>query len=546
MSSMPHLTLMQWNFKDQLQATSRQFVNNGTPETTFYVYDGTGQRVRKITERQNGTRKHERIYVGSFEVFREYDGSGTSVTLERETLHVMDDQQRIALVETRTQGSDGSPAQLIRIQLGNHLGSASLELDHQAQIISYEEYYPYGSTSYQAVRSAAEVSLKRYRYTGMERDDETGMSYHGARYYAPWLGRWLSADPIVSINFYVYSKSNPTRFLDRSGNQPETAVLNQVSMGSFILKGDKTYWSDDKLHAEQMSTPQALLKLGTILGREPSKFEHNLLFAESSGTRSISIIGALAENPSGTNALNRIKRVPIGYLVHEEKADISKFTVSEVIGSHTLFSTKGDMISQRLIKKTNSYLGSEPSFLASLLNPVDLLTGAVFAKLLRRAGTAVGTTLSDDVAEAVARDATLGPRPLAPIIGKAQKTSGRTHAADATRGAEELAAQSDVEVAFLAKSYKTMSGVETTPRRIPDFGSRSVDKRVTSGEVPSPTDILVGKQSAPSSFDKAIINRNLKAMLQLGETSEGLFVIGATPAHSAPLLRVLKRTLKSD
>ena len=54
----------------------------------------------------------------------------------------MDDKQRIALVETRTQGDDGSPAQLIRYQFGNHLGSAILELDDQAQIISYEEYYP--------------------------------------------------------------------------------------------------------------------------------------------------------------------------------------------------------------------------------------------------------------------------------------------------------------------------------------------------------------------------------------------------------------------
>ncbi len=79
------------------------------------------------------------------------------------------------LVETRTQGNDGSPAQLIRYQFGNHLGSASLELDDEAQIISYEEYYPYGSTSYQGGRSAAEVRLKRYRYTGMERDEESGV-----------------------------------------------------------------------------------------------------------------------------------------------------------------------------------------------------------------------------------------------------------------------------------------------------------------------------------------------------------------------------------
>jgi hypothetical protein len=84
-------------------------------ERTWYVYDAGGQRVRKVTERQNGTRKNERTYLGGFEKYREYDGNGTSVTLERETLHVMDDEQRIALVETRTtQGNDGSPEQLIR------------------------------------------------------------------------------------------------------------------------------------------------------------------------------------------------------------------------------------------------------------------------------------------------------------------------------------------------------------------------------------------------------------------------------------------------
>ncbi len=46
----------------------------------------------------------------------------------------------------------------------------------------------------QAGRTAAEVSLKRYRYTGKERDEENGFTYHGARYYAPWLGRWISFD----------------------------------------------------------------------------------------------------------------------------------------------------------------------------------------------------------------------------------------------------------------------------------------------------------------------------------------------------------------
>jgi len=50
----------------------------------------------------------------------------------------------------------GAPVteQLIRYQYSNHLGSASLELDNNANIISYEEYYPYGSTAYQAINTA--------------------------------------------------------------------------------------------------------------------------------------------------------------------------------------------------------------------------------------------------------------------------------------------------------------------------------------------------------------------------------------------------------
>jgi RHS repeat-associated protein len=228
MMQMPHLPLMQWDFKDQLYATSQQVRNDGgKPEMTYFVYDASGQRVRKITEcqadaGQTPTRRKERIYLGGFEIYREYNGDGTTVNLERETLHIMDDQQRIALVETRTQGNDNSPLQLIRYQLGNHLGSASLELSDRGAIVSYEEYYPYGSTSYQGGRSVAEVGLKRYRYTGKERDGETGLYYHGARYYADWLGRWVSCDPaglVDGTNIYVYGLGNPTNLIDLTGTQ---------------------------------------------------------------------------------------------------------------------------------------------------------------------------------------------------------------------------------------------------------------------------------------------------------------------------------------
>jgi RHS repeat-associated protein len=225
MTRMPHLPLVRWNYLDQLEATSRQVINNGSPETTYYVYDAAGQRARKVTERQapagqTATRRSERIYLGGFEIYREYGVDGATIELERQTLHVMDDQRRVAVVETRTEGNDGSPTQLLRYQLANHLGSASLELDEAGQIISYEEYYPHGSSSYQAIRSNVEASPKRYRYTGKERDEESGFSYHGARYYAAWLGRWTSPDPIGirdGVNQYAFVSGNPIRLRDSTG-----------------------------------------------------------------------------------------------------------------------------------------------------------------------------------------------------------------------------------------------------------------------------------------------------------------------------------------
>lgn len=218
MTSMPHLPQMQWDFKNRLHQ-----VDLGGGGTAYYVYDASGQRVRKVVE--SGSLIKERIYVGGYEIYREHNGSGP--TLERETLHVMDDKKRVALVETKaidTQDATDVGKPLLRYQLDNHLGSALLELDNTGAVISYEEYYPYGGTSYQAGLSKAEVSLKRYRYTGKERDEESGLYYHGARYYACWLGRWTSCDPIGMMdgsNLYQYVTSSPTSAVDRTGTNGE-------------------------------------------------------------------------------------------------------------------------------------------------------------------------------------------------------------------------------------------------------------------------------------------------------------------------------------
>jgi RHS repeat-associated protein len=237
---MPELPTMRWNHLDQLSATAHQVVNNGAPETTYYVYDASGERVRKVTERSapagRGSRKSERIYIGGFEIYRAFAGDGTTVELERQTTNIMDDTRRVATVERRTAGDDGSPATLVRFQLGNHLGSSSLELDDQGQIITYEEYYPYGSTSYQAVRAQTETP-KRYRYIGLERDDESGLNYHSARYYAPWLGRWTSCDPVGSNdvdNLYAANRNNPVVLVDRDGMEPTTSEDSRLFGPDFL------------------------------------------------------------------------------------------------------------------------------------------------------------------------------------------------------------------------------------------------------------------------------------------------------------------------
>jgi RHS repeat-associated protein len=217
MIAMPHLLEIRPDFDDRMQQADL-----GGGGTVHFVYDAAGRRVRKVHE-HNGATVEERIHLGNYEIYRKRIGSG--LTVERETLHVMDGTRRIALVETKTQ-DEGitvlSPTPVIRFQLGNHLHSASLELDESGAVISYEEYHPYGTTSYRAGRNLAETSLKRYRYTGMERDEETSLYYHGARYYAPWLARWVAADPVGLMDgpgLYNYCRGNPITFHDPTGTQ---------------------------------------------------------------------------------------------------------------------------------------------------------------------------------------------------------------------------------------------------------------------------------------------------------------------------------------
>ena len=129
--------------------------------------------------------------------------------------------------EKRTVGNaandNNTDTELTRYIYSNHQQSASLELNETGDVISYEEYHPYGTTAYQAYNSAINATAKRYRYTGKERDEESGLYYHGARYYVPWLGRWTSVDPLeakfAGRTPYCYSVNNPISYNDPDGRR---------------------------------------------------------------------------------------------------------------------------------------------------------------------------------------------------------------------------------------------------------------------------------------------------------------------------------------
>ncbi|MDQ6788071.1 MAG: FG-GAP-like repeat-containing protein [Acidobacteriota bacterium] len=253
MTSMPHLSApdsLVWNFLAQLKE-----VNLGGGGTAFYCYGSSGGRIRKVIERPSGLVK-ERIYLGAVEIYRERQG-GNAPHLERQTVHISDNAGKIAQVDIKTIDANNSDtanplnAKLIRYQYGNHLGSATLETDDAGNVISYEEYHPFGTSSYRVAKSGTDLSLKRYRFSGKERDDETGFYYFGARYYAAWLGRWTSSDPagfVRGFNLFKYCSNNPIVFHDPNGMEDRTYQLGAE------------YNSD--IHT---NTPEARQRLATAL-----------------------------------------------------------------------------------------------------------------------------------------------------------------------------------------------------------------------------------------------------------------------------------------
>jgi RHS repeat-associated protein len=218
-----------------------------------YLYDASGERVAKMVRRQSG-KSEITIYVnGLFEHHVQVpNGRRPKPDQENNTLHVMDGVQRIAAVRVgRAFADETAPEHAVKYHLGDHLGSSHVVVSGDGTWLNREEYTPYGESSF------GSFARKRYRYTGKERDEESGLSYHGARYYAPWLCRWTACDPagtVDSVNLYMYGRANPLTLTDSTGLASENPPLTNEQVTQTQLQT-----SHSKTSAQNVSDRSALM-----------------------------------------------------------------------------------------------------------------------------------------------------------------------------------------------------------------------------------------------------------------------------------------------
>jgi RHS repeat-associated protein len=175
-----------------------------------YTYDADGNRVEKA----NGSTGTLYWYMTPG-IVAESDLTGT---LKSE--YVFFAGERVARRDL------AAPAGVV-YYFSDHLKTASVITDAAGKILNEADYYPWGG-ELQFVNGDS----NHYKFTGKERDAETGLDYFGARYYSNGLGRFISSDwsstPIPvpyadfrdpqSLNLYTYVRNIPTTNVDPDGH----------------------------------------------------------------------------------------------------------------------------------------------------------------------------------------------------------------------------------------------------------------------------------------------------------------------------------------
>ncbi|HLW62820.1 MAG TPA: RHS repeat-associated core domain-containing protein, partial [Flavobacterium sp.] len=243
-----------WNAGNQLITYYNQ-VGSADP-TIFAQYDYSGMnRVSKFVK--TGTTYERTIYIdGIFEYCILENGT----TYEKNYVHVMDDQSRIAMVRAGTPFPDDI-ADAVTYNLEDQIGSSVARLDNNGTVIDREEFYPFGDSSLRT------FSKKRYRYVGKEKDAESGLYYYGARYYLPWTCRFISIDPLASdYPFYTpynYAGNKPINKIDIDGMQEQGGETAPTETGkNNIIENNNIENTDISISGNENKNSLKSLTLG--------------------------------------------------------------------------------------------------------------------------------------------------------------------------------------------------------------------------------------------------------------------------------------------
>jgi RHS repeat-associated protein len=198
---------------------------------TTYTYDADGNRVEKSSA-GTGTL----YWYMAPGVVAESDPIGN---LKSE--YVFFNGQRVARRDF--------PSGAVSYYFSDRLKTTDIVTDAQGNIKNESDFYPWGGE----LQFLANDS-NHYKFTGKERDSETGLDYFGARYYSNGLGRFITPDwgskpttvPYAhfgnpqTLNLYSYVKNNPTTLGDLDGHAGAAAaagtVWDFVSRGSSIVR----------------------------------------------------------------------------------------------------------------------------------------------------------------------------------------------------------------------------------------------------------------------------------------------------------------------
>jgi RHS repeat-associated protein len=138
----------------------------------------------------------------------------------------------LSLAEVEVMGGTVS-GEGVKWLVQDHLGSTRMVVDRSGSLagIRRHDFLPFGEElgAGIGIRSAAlgyGADSTRQKFTGYERDDETGLDFAQARYYASVQGRFTSVDPLMASatvrnpqtwNRYAYVLNNPLALVDPDG-----------------------------------------------------------------------------------------------------------------------------------------------------------------------------------------------------------------------------------------------------------------------------------------------------------------------------------------